>query len=62
MKDYITQELEKMDKFIVATPSDVGDLRAFARANNGCNDLLLMQMAINCGYKLALENLQNEIL
>ena len=61
MKDYITQELEKMDRFIVATPSDVGDLRAFARANNGCNDLLLMQMAMNYGYKLALENLETEL-
>jgi hypothetical protein len=50
-----------MDRFIVATPSDVGDLRAFARANNGCNDLLLMQMAINFGYKLALENLETEL-
>jgi hypothetical protein len=61
MKDYITQELEKMDRFIVATPSDVRDLRAFARANNGCNDLLLMQMAINFGYKTALENLEMEL-
>jgi len=61
MKEYITQELEKMDRFIVATPSDVGDLRAFARANNGCNDLLLMQMAINFGYKTALENLETEL-
>jgi len=61
MKEYITQELEKMDRFIVATPSDVGDLRAFARANNGCNDLLLMQMAINFGYKTALKNLETEL-
>ena len=35
---------------------------SFAKANNGSSDVLLTQMAINYGYKLALENLQNELL
>jgi len=61
MKYYIEQKLQKMDRFIVATPEDVRDLRAFAKANNGCNDLLLMQMAINFGYKAALEEVQDKL-
>ena len=34
---------------------------AFANANQGSSDILLMQMAIQYGYKLALENLEIEL-
>ena len=57
---YIKTELAKLDRGIVATPSDRERLELFVKANNGANDFLLMQMAINFGYKIALENLQTE--
>ena len=58
--EYINKELKRMDRGIVATPrEEVLDM--FAQANHGTNDFLLMQMAKNYGYKLALENVANEI-
>jgi hypothetical protein len=44
----------------VATPNE-DYLLQFTEANNGSNDYLLMQMAKNYGYKLALLNVENEI-
>ena len=61
MKDYITQELSMLNRSIVSTPHTKEDLESFAKANNGCSDILLMQMSMQYGYKLALENLQNEL-
>ena len=61
MKDYIKSELAMLDRGIVATPRTREDLEVMAKTNNGSSDILLMQMAINYGYKLALENLQNEL-
>ena len=61
MKDYINNELAMLDRSIVATPKTRQDLQSFAEANHGSNDLLLMQMAMNYGYKLALENLEVEL-
>ena len=52
LKDYITQELSMLDRSIVATPHTKKDLESFAKANNGCSDILLMQMAMQYGYKL----------
>ena len=59
IQDYIKDEIKKLDRGIVATPQDRDYLEAFANANNGSNDILLMQMAINFGYKIALENVQD---
>ena len=61
MKEYIKSELAMLDRGIVATPHTREDLMRFANANNGCSDVLLTQMAINYGYKLALENLETEL-
>jgi hypothetical protein len=61
MKDYIKSELAMLDRGIVATPRTREDLESFAKSNNGCCDILLMQMAMNYGYKLALENLETEL-
>ena len=61
MKDYITQELAAIDRSIVATPHTREDLESFANANQGSSDILLMQMAMQYGYKLALENLEIEL-
>ena len=56
---YIKTELAKLDRGIVATPDDREQLKNFA---DGCGQgsLILMQMAMQYGYKLALENLQIE--
>ena len=57
---YIKTEMAKLDRGIVATPTE-DYLNAFADANGGSNDFLLMQLAKNYGYKLALLNVENEI-
>jgi len=61
VQDYIQEEMRKLDKGIVATPKDRDYLESFAQANHGSMDLLLMQMAMQYGYKMALENIQNEL-
>lgn len=61
LQDYIEKELQSLDRGIVATPDTRDHLEAFAKANNGSLDIILMQMAINYGYKLALENLKQSI-
>mgnify|MGYP006162877643 CR=1 FL=1 len=61
LKEYINQELKQMDRGIVATPKNREYLERFANANNGSMDILLMQMGINFGYKMALENINNEL-
>ena len=60
IREYIKNEVAKLDKGIVATPNREY-LESFAKANQGSSDILLMQMAINFGYKIALENLENEL-
>ena len=61
IQDYINKELSKMDRLIVATPSSRDNLDAFARANQGSMDVVLTQMAVNWGYKIAMENILMEI-
>jgi hypothetical protein len=58
---YLEEQFEMLDRGIVATPNRREDLESFAKANCGSMDILLMQMAINFGYKIALENVQEEI-
>ena len=60
IKEYIDKELRKLDKGLVATPTEQY-LNDFLNANNGSNDFLLMQMAKNFGYKLALLNIKAEM-
>jgi hypothetical protein len=61
VKKYIEKELKKMERGIVATPQSREYLESFANANQGSMDILLMQMSINFGYKIALENVADEI-
>ncbi len=61
IQDYINKELSKMDRLLVATPSSRDNLDAFARANQGSMDVVLTQMAVNYGYKIAMENILMEI-
>jgi hypothetical protein len=60
MEKYIDNELSKLDRSIIATPT-TEYLEGFTKANNGSNDFLLMQMAKNYGYQLALLNIKNKI-
>ena len=60
IKEYIDKELRKLDKGLVATPTEQY-LNDFLNANNGSNDFLLMQMAKNFGYKLALLNIKDKL-
>ena len=60
LQNYIKQEFENLDRGIVATPQTREYLESFAKANNGSMDLVLMQMAINYGYKIALENFNEQ--
>ena len=60
IKEYIDDELSKLEQSIVARPTSFA-LEEFAEANRGSNDFLLMQLAVNYGYKLALLNIENEI-
>ena len=59
IQDYIDEEMKRLDRGIVATPVNREYLESFAKANNGSMDILLMQMAINFGYKIALENIED---
>ena len=59
--EYINKELKKMDRHIVATPESREYLDSFSKANQGSMDMVLTQMAVNYGYKIALENIANEI-
>lgn len=59
--DYIDTEMSVLDKGLVATPANRKNLESFAKANQGSMDILLMQMAVQYGYKIALENLLEAI-
>ncbi len=56
IKEILNQELKKVKRSLVATPETRENLDAFAKANNGSNDPLLTQLAVNYGYKIALQN------
>ena len=59
LEEYLKNEFKMLDRGIVATPQTREHLESFAKANIGSMDILLMQMSMNFGYKLALENLQD---
>jgi len=60
MEKYINNELDKLERGLVAAPTEKY-LNDFLNANNGSNDFLLMQMAKNYGYKLALLNIKDKL-
>jgi hypothetical protein len=61
MEKFFEEQFKMLSRGIVATPNTREDLEAFAKANQGSMDILLMQMAINFGYKMALENVKEEL-
>lgn len=60
IQKFIQTKQEMLDRGIVATPTEEV-LDSFAQSNNGVNDFLLMQMAKNYGYQLALNHLTKEL-
>jgi len=62
MEKFFEEQFRMLDRGIVATPNSREDLEAFAKANGGSMDILLMQMAMNFGYKMAIENVQEELM
>ena len=62
MEKFFEEQFKMLDRGIVATPNTREDLEAFAKSNNGSMDILLMQMAMNFGYKMAIENVQEELM
>jgi hypothetical protein len=61
VKEIFAIEFRRLQGGIVATPESREDLEAFARSNQGSMDLVLMQMAIQFGYKMALQNIQEDM-
>ena len=61
IEEFIGKEIDSLDRSIVATPETREDLDAFARANYGSTDMVLTQMAVQYGYKLALQNVSDEL-
>ena len=61
LKNYLQEQYKMLDRGIVATPDSRESLESFAKANQGSMDLLLMQMAMNYGYKIALENVEETL-
>lgn len=61
LQKFIAGELTMLSRSFIATPNTLEDLEAFAKSNHGSSDLLLMQMAMNYGYKIALESMKTEI-
>jgi len=59
--EIIDKELAIFDRSIVATPGNRERLDQFAQANNGANDVLLTQMAVQLGYITALKFIKDEI-
>ena len=57
---FIEVELAKLGRGIVATP-DEDYLDRFTDANYGSNDFLLVQMAKQYGYKLALLAIREQL-
>ena len=60
MEEYINNELSKLDRGLIATPTEEY-LNDFVKCNQGSNDFLLMQMSKNYGYQLALLNIKDKI-
>ena len=58
VQEFIQVELKGLNRGFVATPESREALEAFAKANQGSMDLVLMQMAIQFGAACAYENVQ----
>jgi hypothetical protein len=59
LKVFVAAELKGLERGFIATPESRESLEAFAKANAGGMDIVLMQMAIQFGAKLAFESMQD---
>jgi hypothetical protein len=59
VKEFVEGMQKNLERGIIATPESQDQLLAFARANNGSNDIVLMQMAIQYGMKIAFQSVQS---
>tara|TARA_R100001530_G_scaffold10639_4_gene10527 strand:- start:458 stop:664 length:207 start_codon:yes stop_codon:yes gene_type:complete len=57
----IEKQLKIFERSLVATPEDRDALDNFANANNGSNDVVLTQMAVQFGYLMALKYIKEKI-
>ena len=55
--EFVHSRMSELNRGIVATPDNLENLESFAKANQGSMDFLLMQMAIQYGYKMAMEDI-----
>lgn len=60
VKEYVAAELKGLERGFIATPESRETLEAFAKANQ-LPSMVLMQMAIQYGAKMALENIQEAL-
>lgn len=60
IKEFTYKRVADLKKSIVGTPSATY-LDKFMQANHGSNDVLLVQMAKQYGYELALDDVNNEV-
>jgi hypothetical protein len=60
IQEWLEDQQKMLDRGIVATPSEKY-LESFTKSNHGTSDFLLMQMAKNYGYQLAINNLKNKL-
>jgi len=61
LNEFIAERITELSNSVVATPDSYEHLESFAKANGGSMDFLLMQMAINYGYKMAIDDV-NEVI
>lgn len=61
MEKFFEEQFRMLDRGFIATPNTREDLESFAKSNQGSMDIVLMQMAMNFGYKMALENVKEEL-
>ena len=59
VKEFVEGMQKNLERGIIATPESQDQLLAFAKANNGSADLVLMQMAIQYGMKIAFQSVQS---
>lgn len=55
--EFVHSRMSELDRGLVATPNSRENLESFASANQGVMDFILMQMAIQYGYKMAMEDI-----
>ena len=61
LNEYFESEFGKLDKSIIATPKTRENLESFCKASGTEGWFLPMQFAMNFGYKMALENVKDEV-